>query len=123
MPIVRAAEARLTETPNGVMTTLASPSQGAAHHSLWRASLAAGAANPLHRSHAEQLLTVLAGAASLTVDGDTVTLATGDTAIVPAGSLRRVAATEALELLFCAAPAVDAVMPDGTDRGPLPWAA
>jgi hypothetical protein len=41
---------------------------------------------------------------------------------VPAGALRRVEAPAGPQLLVSAAPTVNAVLPDGTDRGVLPWA-
>lgn len=123
MSLVRTADARRTQTPNGVMTTLASPTVGGARHSLWRVEMAAGASGPEHRCDAEQVLTVLSGRASLTVDGAPLELGAGDTAVVRAGAGRRLAAPEAVVLLVSAAPTANAVLPDGTDRGRLPWAA
>ena len=122
LAITRAAEARRLETPNATMTTLASPRAGGAAHALWRVSMAAGQAGPLHRSGVEQVLTVTAGRARLTVDGAVHDLGPGDTAVVPVGVLRRVEAPAGLEALVSAPPTADAVLADGTDRGVLPWA-
>ncbi len=104
------------------MTTLASPRLGGAAHALWRVEMPAGHAGPPHRSDVEQVLTVTAGRVRLGVDGEVRELLPGDTAVVPAGALRRVEAPEDLELLISAAPTANAVLADGTDRGVLPWA-
>ena len=45
--LVRAGQARRTETPNALMTTLASPSQGpTAGLSMWRVEMRAGQQGP-----------------------------------------------------------------------------
>ena len=47
--LVRAGQARRTETPNALMTTLASPSQGpTAGLSMWRVEMRAGQQGPPH---------------------------------------------------------------------------
>lgn len=115
--------ARSIETPNGRMTTLASRTSNGSAHSLWRVDMEAGAAGPSHRSDAQQVLTVLSGAAEITVEGEPLILGPGDTAVIDAGALRQVAARERLALMVSAAPTANAILPDGTDRGVLPWAA
>ena len=122
LAVIRSADARRVETPNATMTTLASPRVGGAAHALWRVDMAPGQAGPLHRSDVEQVLTVTAGRLRLRVDGHEEELTTGDTAVVPAGALRRVEAPEGLQVLVSAVPTANAVLPDGTDRGVLPWA-
>lgn len=118
-----AAAARTTETPNGRMTTLASRTVNGSAHSLWRVDMEGGAAGPSHRSDVQQVLTVLSGAAEVTVDGELLVVRPGDTAVIHAGALRRVAALDRFTMLVSAAPTANAVLPDGTDRGTLPWAA
>ena len=48
MSVIRCGEARRTETPNAVMTTLASPTLGGARQALWRVDMTGGQAGPLH---------------------------------------------------------------------------
>ncbi len=43
MTVIRRGQGRRTETPNAVMTTLASPTLGGAEHSLRRVDMAPGA--------------------------------------------------------------------------------
>lgn len=110
------------ETPNAAMTTIASPSVGGAEHSLWKVSMRPGQSGPQHLTDREQVLTVLSGRARVEIESESVWLDPGDTLVVPAGLERRVHAPEAVEMLASARPDVRALMPDGTDRGELPWA-
>ena len=64
MPVIRHADSRRTETPNAVMTTLASPSQGGAGQAVWRVDMRPGQAGPRHVIDTEQVWTVLAGCAA-----------------------------------------------------------
>lgn len=95
MPVVRHAEARRTETPNAVMTTLASPTQGGAGQAVWRVDMRPGQAGPRHAIDTEQIWTVLDGGASVELDGQVVTVEPGDTLILPADAARRVSADPA----------------------------
>lgn len=92
MPVIRHAESRRTETPNAVMTTLASPTQGGAGQSVWRVEMRPGQAGPLHAMDTEQIWTVLAGQATVLVGDETVLVTPGDTLVIPADVPRRVTA-------------------------------
>jgi quercetin dioxygenase-like cupin family protein len=92
MPLVRDDAARRVETPNAVMTTYASPSQGGTTAALWRVEMAPGAVGPLHVMAGEQIWTVLDGAAAVTVDDARLDAGVGDTVVLDAGRLRRIAA-------------------------------
>lgn len=90
MPVVRHADARRTTTPNAVMTTLASPTQGAAGLAVWRVRMDPGASGPPHRFDTEQVWTVLAGSARIELDGGEHEVGEGDTVVMPAGVPRRI---------------------------------
>ena len=92
MPVIRRAETRRTETPNAVMTTLASPTQGGAGQAVWRVDMRPGQAGPLHAIDTEQVWTVLDGGATVELDGQAHTVGPGDTLILPADAPRRVSA-------------------------------
>jgi quercetin dioxygenase-like cupin family protein len=92
MPVIRSAQRRRTATPNAVMTTLASPSQGQAAISVWRVDMRPGQAGPLHGVDAEQVWAVLEGGARVLLGPDTVTVGPGDTIVMPANVPRRVTA-------------------------------
>ncbi|MCP2341822.1 cupin domain-containing protein [Actinomadura rupiterrae] len=94
MIVIRAAESRRTTTPNGTMTTLATPTQGGTSTlAVWRVDALPGVTGPLHTFDAEQVWTCVGGAASWTVgDGehaDKVDVAPGDTLVLPAGAPRQ----------------------------------
>ena len=94
MPVIRNAESRRTETPNAVMTTLASPTQGGAGQAVWRGDMRPGQSGPLHAIVGASYggMVVLDGGATVELDGEVVTVAPGDTLILPADAPRRVSA-------------------------------
>jgi quercetin dioxygenase-like cupin family protein len=92
MPLVRSDTTRRVETPNAVMTTYASPTQGGSRQALWRVEMAPGALEPVHVMGDEQIWMVLDGGATVTVDDDRVEVAVGDTVVLEAGRTRRIAA-------------------------------
>ena len=95
MPVIRHADSRRTETPNAVMTTLASPTQGDAEQVVWRVDMRPGQAGTAHSMDTEQVWTVLEGGATVELDGDTLTIEPGDTLVMPADVPRRVSADPA----------------------------
>ncbi|MBH0781857.1 cupin domain-containing protein [Nocardia bovistercoris] len=90
MPVIRHTETRRTETPNAVMTTLASPTQGAATLAMWRVEVDPGAAGPLHTIDTDQIWTVVDGTITVDLDGTELTASVGDTVVMPADLWRRI---------------------------------
>jgi quercetin dioxygenase-like cupin family protein len=124
MPIIRAADARRSETPNAAMTTLASPSQGGAGHAVWRVEMWPGQAGPLHAFDVEQVWTALDGGATVLLDGAEHALGPGDTAVIPGAMARRVVAGDAgFTAIVSSAAGARARLSDGTDKGVPPWIA
>lgn len=95
MPVIRHADTRRTETPNAVMTTLASPTQGGAGQAVWRVDMRPGQTGPRHGIDTEQVWTVLAGGATVELGGQALTVGPGDTLVLPADAPRRVHADPA----------------------------
>jgi len=123
MSVIPHARARRTETPNAVMTTLASPTLGGAQRSLWRVDMAPGQSGPPHRFDVEQIWTTIAGAGTVELDGTPHALAPGDTIVIAAGVPRRVLADAqaGFAAIVTAAAEARAAMADGTDRGTPAW--
>jgi quercetin dioxygenase-like cupin family protein len=121
--LVSAARARRTETPNAVMTTLASPSQGpTAGLSLWLAEMRSGQQGPLHVFDTEQVWHLLGGAAEITVGGAPVKLEPGDTVVLPAGAERQVRTDSGARFVVCGhGEAVVRVPGEAESRGTPPW--
>ena len=125
MPIapIRAVEARHTATPNALMTTLASPSQGpTAQLSMWLVDMRLGQQGPLHVFDVEQIWHVLSGAVDIAIDGEHVDLGPGDSIILPAGTMRQVSAKTDLRIVVCGrANAVVSVPGEAAPRGVPSW--
>lgn len=95
MMVIRDTESRRVRTPNGVMTTLASASQGGSGQAVWRVEMVPGAQGPVHAFDTDQVWTVLAGAARFAMPNETVEVGQGDTVILPADVQRQVFADPA----------------------------
>jgi quercetin dioxygenase-like cupin family protein len=137
MTLVRDAESRRTETPNGVMTTFATPTQGGTEGiAVWRVDMAPGRTGPLHAFDTEQVWTFLDGAATVDLDGRTLEAGPGDTLVLPADLPRQmttgdsgftaVVAAHAGCLAYDPKARVDdgkcELEPQGADRIVPPWA-
>lgn len=106
------------------MAPLASPSRDGCALAVWQVTMRPGQAGPQHAVDADQVYVVVAGRLAATVDGHTSIAEAGDAVLLPAGSLRTVTAdgdAEVRALVFMPARGRVA-MPDGSDRGVVPWA-
>lgn len=124
MYVIRSGETRRSETPNAVMTTLASPTQGNSAQAVWRVEMMPGHSGPLHGIDAVQVWTVLDGGASVEVGAESAVLAPGDTIVLPADVARRITAHEqaGLVALVAAPAAMRAYVLRGSAAGPHPAA-
>lgn len=121
--LVRAAQARRTETPNAMMTTLASPSQGPTGElSMWRVEMRVGQQGPRHVFDAEQIWHLVEGEAEVAVDARQVVLGPGDTVVLPAGAERQVSARTDVQFVVCGrGNAVVRAAEEEAPRGTPPW--
>ncbi|MFC5064734.1 cupin domain-containing protein [Actinomycetospora atypica] len=92
MTVIHHQDARRTETPNAVMTTFASPTQGGSDQALWQVEMAADARGPVHDMDAEQVWTVVEGSGRVVVGDEEWALGVGDTAVLDAGTTRQIVA-------------------------------
>jgi quercetin dioxygenase-like cupin family protein len=83
MPVIPAATAPSFAMSGLAVTGLAAPSRGATETSVWRLTLAPGAAGSEHTLDREEIFVVLAGRAVATIDGDEQHLRPGDALVVP----------------------------------------
>ena len=121
--LVRAGQARRTETPNALMTTLASPSQGpTAELSMWLVEMRAGQQGPRHVFNTEQIWHLFQGEAEVTADTERLVLVPGDTVVLRAGTERQVSARTDVRLVVCGrSDAVARVSGEAAPRGTPPW--
>jgi quercetin dioxygenase-like cupin family protein len=123
MSLVRAAQARRTGTPNALMTTLASPSQGpTAELSMWQVEMRAGQQGPPHVFNTEQIWHLIDGEAEIAIGAGQLVLGPGDTVVLPAGIERQVSARTAVRFLVCGrGDAVVRAPGEEAPRGTPPW--
>jgi quercetin dioxygenase-like cupin family protein len=121
MPLVTADDAVVHETPNAVMTTVAAPSLGSARLAAWEVRMRPGQRGPQHTTDQEQVWVVLDGAAHVVLDGEPLVAGAGDTAILPAGASRAIAAPDGLRALVTTIGGAQVHTAEGGQR-PLPWA-
>lgn len=121
--LVRAGQARRSETPNALMTTLASPSQGPTSElSMWRVEMRAGKQGPPHLFNTEQIWHLIQGEAEVTVAAGQLALTPGDTVVLPAGTERQVSARTDAQFVVCGrGDAVARVPGEQAPRGTPPW--
>jgi quercetin dioxygenase-like cupin family protein len=124
MPVIRAADAVAHVMHSATFTPFARPSSGSAELCLWRVELAPQSTGVAHRVLREEVFTLTAGGAEITVDGERSTLEPADVAVAPAGSTVRVDnPTQDTAVFWVAAPVgFTGELPDGTLIAP-PWAA
>ena len=100
--VTRSGDARITETPNAVMSTLVSPElTGATNLSVWRVHFGAEASGPVHAFDQQQVWLLETGLAELEVDGVVHDLGAGDAIQLAAGAVRQVRALEASTFVVC----------------------
>ncbi|KIA64275.1 cupin domain-containing protein [Nocardia vulneris] len=84
MPFITAAEAPRFENEHASFIGLAAPSRGATENCAWRLTLEPGVDAPPHALDREEIFIAVSGAMTVTIDGETHTVAAGDALIVPA---------------------------------------
>ncbi len=123
--VLRPESMRRTETPNAVMTTLASPSQGPTGElSVWRIEMRQGQRGPRHVFDSEQVWHLVSGVVDFAVGDETLHLRAGDTVVLPAAVERQVTAVAATEIIACGLGSAIASVPgEDAPRGTPPWIA
>ena len=122
MPVVRSAEGTSFETHGSRFTAFVSPSRGSSELCGWRLDVPAGLEGAAHRPSREEVLLVLEGSLSVTVDGAASTAGAGDVVLVPAGAELRVdGGPRGAVAWVTTTPGLEATLPDGSRIQP-PWA-
>ncbi|MEV4612752.1 cupin domain-containing protein [Kitasatospora sp. NPDC049258] len=123
MPVVRSTEPTVHELHGARFLSYAATATGSTELSAWRLELPAGSVGLEHTVSKEELFHILAGSPIVSLDGERITLAPGDTAIAPAGTRLSIATTDRPATLWVTtSTGLTATLPDGTVIAP-PWAA
>ncbi len=92
MIVVRNERVNVIETPGANATAgLATPGTGATGTSVIRQRQQPGGSNPPHYHDREEIMIVVRGSVAVTSNDETVTLESGDTLIIPARTVHRLA--------------------------------
>ena len=120
MGVVREAVAH--ELHGATFHSYVAPASGSRELCAWRLEVAAGTAGVEHRVSREEVVLLVSGRLTVTVDGVTSTLSAGDVVFVPAGASFRVDNTSGAPAGAWVTTSVglQATMPDGTSISP-PW--
>ena len=87
MPVVRPSDAVVHEIHGATFTSYAAPRSGSTELAAWQVDVPAGTTGVPHRVTREEVLRILAGSATVTLDDQKHGVTAGDVVIVPTGSL------------------------------------
>ncbi len=122
MPVIRSADAAVHQVHGSTFSSFVAPSRGSAQLCAWQLNVPAGQRGVAHRPTREEVLLLLDGELTVTLDGTATILAAGDVVLVPADSELRVdGGTTGATAWVTTTPGLEAVMADGTRIVP-PWA-
>jgi len=122
MPIVRETDAILHDAHGSTFAAFVAPSLGSSQLCAWSLTVPANLPGVPHRPNREEVLLVLAGELTLTLDGVQSMLRAGDVAVFPAGGEVCVDSGPAgASAWVTTTPGLEAVLPDGSRLSP-PWA-
>jgi quercetin dioxygenase-like cupin family protein len=123
MKVLEQARPQPTPIPGVAHATWAGAADGVRQLSVWRQSLAAGAATPPHRHDCDEVVLCLQGRGELHADGAVRRFDAPCTVVLPAGGEHQIVNTggQPMELIavFAATP-VATCLPDGEPLD-LPW--
>ncbi|WP_430780016.1 cupin domain-containing protein [Actinoplanes sp. G11-F43] len=123
MTVFRESQAVAHRLDGVVFHAFASPSTGSRELCAWRVEIASGVTGSAHRVGRDEVLMVLAGELSFSLDGVAGRVAAGDVLVVPAGSEFRAGndGPVTASAWVTTSAGFAATMPDGTSLTP-PWA-
>ena len=122
MPVIHPAEIAVHQVHGSTFSSFVAPSRGSTQLCAWQLRVPAGLTGAAHRPTREEVLLVLDGDLTITLDGTATDLVAGDVLFVPAGSELRVdGGTSDATAWVTTTPGLEAVMADGSRIAP-PWA-
>lgn len=125
MPILRNDEIEVLELPGIRHQTIAGHAQGVKSMEVWLQVMAPGAATPVHRHACEEVILVLSGSGTCTVEGRTAEFGPDSTLIVPPDAVHQLVNTSGEEMKLVASLGVAPVRVKTAGGEPLhvPWEA
>jgi quercetin dioxygenase-like cupin family protein len=87
MPVVREHDAVAHQLPGVTFNSFVAPSSGSRELCAWRLEVGSGTTGTPHRVGHEEVLLILSGEVTVTIDGIVTALRPGEVAFVPAGAM------------------------------------
>ena len=123
MPVVDNSKVQEFALPGLRHRTVGGKDGGVKSMEVWQQTIAPGAATPVHRHACEEVIVILSGAGSLTIEGETTAFGPNSTLIIPNEVVHQIVNTSADEMHLIATLSMAPVQVrtgDGTPM-PLPW--
>lgn len=122
MPIIRETDAVVHHLHDSVFHSFAAPASGSKELCAWRLEVAGGTPGLPHRVSHEEVLMLLSGSLTVTLDGEAAELAPGEAVLVPAGAEFSVAnrTADPAAAWVTTTVGLEATLPDGSTIAP-PW--
>ena len=120
MPIVNNADLEILELPGLRHQTIAGHRQGVESMEVWLQTIAPGAGTPVHRHACEEVVLILSGSGTCTVEGETTAFGPNSTLILKPDVVHQVVNTSADEMRLVGILSMAPVRVKTADGEPLP---
>ena len=87
MPVIRSADAAVHQVHGSTFRSFVAPSRGSAQLCAWQLNVPAGLRGVAHRPTREEVLLLLDGELTVTLDGIATVLVAGDVVLVPPAAI------------------------------------
>jgi quercetin dioxygenase-like cupin family protein len=122
MPVVRERDAVAHQLHGATFNSFVAPSSGSTELCAWRLEVDSGTPGIPHRVSREEVLLIMSGEVTVTIDGIVTALRAGEVAFVPAGAMFGLDNTSGAPATAWVTTTVGfaATLPDGSSITP-PW--
>jgi mannose-6-phosphate isomerase-like protein (cupin superfamily) len=123
MPVVDNSKVQEFALPGLKHRTVGGKDGGVSSMEVWQQTIAAGAATPVHRHACEEVIVILSGSGTLTINGETTAFGPNSTLIIPNDAVHQIVNTSADDMNIIATLTMSPVRVRTGDGAPmaLPW--
>jgi mannose-6-phosphate isomerase-like protein (cupin superfamily) len=123
MPVVDNSKLHEHALPGLKHRTVGGKADGVGTMEVWQQTIAAGAATPVHRHACEEVIVVLTGSGTLTIEGKTTAFGPNSTLIIPNDVVHQIVNTGADDMDIIATLSMSPVRVRTAEGAamPLPW--
>jgi len=123
MPVVDNSKVQEFALPGLRHRTVGGKDGGVTSMEVWQQTIAPGAATPVHRHACEEVIVILSGSGTLTIEGETTAFGPNSTLIIPDDVVHQIVNTGADEMHLVATLSMSPVRVRTADGAPmpLPW--